>query len=176
MNERITSQAQAEVIAQAIALLPGRLPERLGHVAFFTADPIAAGLHDSETHGPTGLRYREVAHVCYGSMPWHFVRPACDRRTTIVLPLVGSPGVVLHELGHALHEVIGFEHTPAVEVTEYARLDSHESFAEAFVAWSLPQTRRSYGCWDFEEMRLGREDLLNNDPETVRLFEALAHG
>lgn len=177
MNQRITTQTHAEVIAGAIELLPGSLDEHLAHVAFFTADPIAAGLHSNE-RAEDGRSFREIAHHSDG---WALPRPLSERRSTVVMPTVVSYGVgvitVVHELGHALHEKLDWE-PRSKPTTEYAHLNDWEAFAEAFTAWVLPprgdREWAGYEGWEDEyaEARL----QLKDDPATLRLFETLAHG
>lgn len=60
-----------------------------------------------------------------------------DRRvTTVVLPTneAFDPEVIVHELGHVLHEQLRFE-PHAAAVTPYAKTDRWEAFAEAFRLW-----------------------------------------
>ncbi len=73
-----------------------------------------------------------MAHCCYAS---HLRLPRDRRTTTIVIPVLDDPSMVVHELGHALDEVTGFAHV-AAPVTDYARTNRMEAFAEAFVAWT----------------------------------------
>lgn len=182
MNERITTQEHAEAIARGIELLPGRLPERLQHVAFFTADPVHAGLHSQIGHdilaGRKGRTLRNTSHHCDG---WAVERPRSEQRSTVVIPhtyeLRGDNlVVVVHELGHALDELTGWEQTPKV-TTEYSEKDGWEAFAEAFTAWVLPpRGERAWQACDWWEEEYDRARLkLLGDPETVRLFEALAY-
>lgn len=182
MNERITTQEHAEAIARGIELLPGRLPERLKHVAFFTADPVLAGLHSQLGHelleGRPERTLRNTAHHCDG---WAVERPRSEQRSTVVMPrvheLLGDRlVVVVHELGHALDEELDWTHTPKT-TTEYSESNGYEAFAEAFTAWVLPpRAERPWTACDWweEEYDRARVQLLD-DPETVRLFEALAY-
>lgn len=144
MAERLT-QRQAEVVAAALDYLPARL---LPPVAcdVFCADPIFAGLHATATTDD-GRSYSGTAHACY---PEH-VR---DHRLTVVLPVLETVTTVLHELGHVLHWTLqdragGWEKVPRLEpVTEYAATNSHEEFAEAFVAWFYsPQQVEAERYW-----------------------------
>ena len=84
--------------------------------------------------------------------------PAARRRPTVVLPRNEGPvlrWIILHELGHALHETLGWEWT-AKPVNEYAKTDRHEAFACALTAW-----------FDPEEEPL----LYENDPATAAYFD-----
>lgn len=130
------AQQQIEAVAVGLTCIPGCLRPLL-ECDVFCADPIFAGLHEYEMTEQVGLAprsYRSLAHVCF---PEH-VR---DRRTTLVLPAPVGVSVVLHELGHVLHQALaeragGWGRVPRLEVvTAYARLDRWEEFAEAFVAW-----------------------------------------
>lgn len=126
---RIFSAAYAEPIAEAFALIPARLAARLGRVHFLTdTDPIWAGLHTFAITND-GRSYRETAHCCY---PFHTV----DGSTTVVIPKPVEPWVIVHELGHALDETLGFQHT-ARPCTAYAAANRFEAFGEAFTAFVL---------------------------------------
>lgn len=133
---RIPKQRYAEEIDYAWSFLPHEIewitnPEH-GLLHIFLGDPVFAGLGDPDTlkseHSPT-----EVPHAMY---PWHIRTgdPVC----TIVMArpdewiLYDS---LWHELGHILHYILGFEDFDIPCVTDYARTDHCEKFAEAFVAW-----------------------------------------
>lgn len=144
---RLPDQRYAETIGEGLSRLPTGMRHRLEHVQFVCGvDAAFAGLHD---HGNT------VAHCCY---PFHLRGPADRRVTTIVLPSLVLPHTVVHELGHALHETIGFNHA-AKPVTEYAASDEWEAFAEALVAWTH---------W------YGDNAVAQQDKATLALFERLA--
>lgn len=124
--QRLVSADYRESIARAIDLVPPGIMDRLRHVEFLTGtDPVWAGLHGYAS-ALDGRGYAASAHCAYR---FH----TADRSTTIVLPVLEPPHVVVHELGHALHEVIGFAHV-AVPVTWYAKTNDWEAFAESFVA------------------------------------------
>ena len=78
------------------------------------------------------------------------------RQTTVVLPYLAPPVAVIHELGHVLDEVLDFSHV-ALPITEYAKVNEAEAFAEALVGWLF-------------------EDSGEPDEETRCLFESLAWG
>lgn len=162
MNHRIRTQRDAEPIGRALQLLPDGITRRVAHARFFAgADPLFAGLHDWETSSPPYERsYRVTAHVCW---PIHLsARPAAERVSTVVLPLIEDPAVVIHELGHVLHEAIGFDcHVPR-PVSTYAATNHWEAFAEAFTAWVCPE--------DYAD----QAQILASDAQTVALFEELA--
>lgn len=148
---RLVSSEYSEMIGRALYVLPDNLRARLRHVNFLTGtDPIYAGLHHY-TQTAAGDSYLDVfstAFRCHTS----------DRSTTIILPYVNNPVYVFHELGHALDETLGWSHT-AAPVSEYAKTDRTEAFAEAFTAWQY---------W------YGDQDALYGDEATVRLFEDLS--
>ena len=83
------------------------------------------------------------ACCCY---PHHMLGPADRRVTTIVLPgTAWGPLLIVHEIGHALHETFDFgPHSDPV--TDYARTNKHEAFAEAFTSWCWPNP--DYGRCD----------------------------
>lgn len=152
----IPDQRYAEAIAHARRVLPSRIRQRLTHVQFLCGvDPVFAGLHHY-SKSKDGRSYGATAHIAY---PRHIARPRAERVTTVVLPQPIAPWLIVHELGHALDEAIGFDHGPVQPVTEYAKTDSHEAFAEAFVSWLY---------------HYGDRDVLHRDAQTVALFERLA--
>lgn len=128
--KRIPDGQWREPIGRALDTVRPYL-HRLGHVQFLCGvNPAFAGLHSiATTQGHRSLS--STAH-CVGA---HHLshRPRSDRVTTVVLPLPVDPRVVVHELGHALHETIGWKGSP-LPVTAYARTNRWESFAEAFTA------------------------------------------
>jgi hypothetical protein len=147
--QRIVSAQYSELIGYALDVLPPAIRWRLRHVEFLTGlDPRWVGLHNEADED---WDWSTVAHCAY---PHH----TSDQSTTIVLPVIRQPWVVVHELGHALHATIGWEHE-AVPVTDYAWTDRHEAFADAFVA-SL--------FW------FGVRDIFMRDEPTRALFQALS--
>ena len=158
--QRIVSQQYAETIGRALSAVPPFIMSRLEHVHFLTGtDPIWAGLHRFP-ESDDGRSRLDTAHCCY---PWNQEGlPRALRQTTIVLPVPETHWTLLHELGHALDEVLGFRHT-AYPVDDYAAKNSHEAFACAFEAWLSP------GYEDYDA-------LMANDPATVALFTRLAMG
>lgn len=158
---RLMSYRYCRPIERALEIVPPAIRARLAGVHFLTGtDPIAAGLHGyRETRD--GRSYLDVAHVVYPFHQGHL--PADRRRTTVVLPYPDPhPASVVHELGHALHEALGFEHD-ADPVTEYARTNRFEAFAEAFTTWFF---------WHGEDVEDSARRLFEDRP-TMALFEAL---
>ena len=149
--QRIVSFDYARAIRDGLDLIPDPITERLQHVEFLTgSDPVHAGLHHFED-ASYGRSYRQTAHCCYA---WH----TSDRSTTIVLPEVPEPHTVVHELGHALHEVLDW---PTVQpVTWYANTDEHEAFAESLTTWLIAG--------------YGDAAALHADEPTLALFEQIA--
>lgn len=156
MITRIPAHSYSEAIGEGLRRLPAGMRRRLAHVRFVCGvDPVFAGLHAyNESHQGA---YRDVAHCCY---PFNLLGPRDRRVTTVVLPTLDAaePATVVHELGHALHHLVGFNHT-AVPVTEYAETDRYEAFAEALVAWTH---------W------YGDRDVAHADGPTLALFEELS--
>ena len=91
-------------------------------------------------------------------LPKHLIAP------TIVLPFfnIELPCLsdVIHELGHMLDDVTPFfrYHSEIKPVTEYAKTDFCEAFAEAFTSWLL---------WGYGDQP---------DNETIYYFEKLKRG
>ena len=162
--ERIVNAEFSELIGYSINALPRRIWERINYVHFLTGtDPIYAGLHnfvdiDDEYY----MKGEEKGNKSYRNVPqvvcpeYQFILPKLLRNTTIVLPVMEQPWVVVHELGHVLDEALGYSHL-ALPITEYAKINEGEAFAEAFVGWM---------CEDYGEP----------DVETTALFEYLAWG
>lgn len=159
--ERLRDYRYAAVITAALDRIPEAIRPLVAHAHYLTGvDPLYVGLHDYQQTFD-GRSYRDTAHVAYvcnqGRLP-------LDRRhTTVVLPQPVEPRTIVHELGHVLDEVLGFEHI-AKPVTAYAENDRYEAFAEAFSAWLCPE----YQQWS-EVM-----DALRADRATLALFDGLA--
>jgi hypothetical protein len=158
--ERIRGTDAGEQLSMALDWLPKSIATRLGFVHFFIGDPVFAGLHGFEV-ADDGGSYRTAAQYVSESCQTH--RPRSARRPTIVLPFgPGRTSTVVHELGHALDEVLGYEWS-AKPVSAYGRVDACEAFAEAFTAWvGLPSYRTE------------RDRLYRVDRETAAFFEAIA--
>lgn len=161
-STRIHGTGWREPIAVAHRIIGRNIMGRLGHVQYVCGvDPTFAGVHGF-IDTADGRGYRETAHCAY---PWHVAGPADRRVTTVVMPVAApwkwrwtTPHLLVHELGHALHATIDFDHV-AVPVTEYAKRNNFEAFAEAFVSW----------CWP-------GNGYDHPDPATVALFDSLAEG
>lgn len=145
--ERITGYGYSELIGKAFEILPQGIADKLRYVHFLTGvDPIYAGLLIGDNTGD-GRSSRNTWCVCYPDE----IRLAKHRRqTTIVLPTLNldypfelNPYLVVHELGHVLDEILGFEHI-IPPVTKYAEVNRYEAFAEAFTLWLCPEYWRWY--------------------------------
>jgi len=140
--ERILDYSYSELISVSFDLLPSGIANKLSGTHFFTGtDPVFAGLFDySETSD--GRSYQDVWCVAY---PEHLTMLSKIRRqTTVIMPALNKgrplwtlPMIVIHELGHILDEILGFSHI-AEPITEYAKVDRAEAFAEAFTVWLNP--------------------------------------
>jgi hypothetical protein len=158
--ERIQGHDAGEQLSMALDWLPESIATRLGFVHFFMGDPVFAGLHQFEV-AEDGGSYRTAAQYVSEACQSH--RPRSARRATIVLPFwPARTETVVHELGHALDDVLGYEWL-AKPVSARGRVDPYEAFAEAFTAWvGLP----SY--------RTARDRLYRIDRETAAFFDAIA--
>lgn len=150
---RINGRGYSEEIGQAYRMLPPWLADKLSVVDFVCGvNPNYAGVHGYVD------RYDELAHCCY---PWHLEGKS---NVTVVLPLHYHPGTVIHELGHALHWMLGFPQSPR-PVTAYAETNSHEAWAEAFRMAHTP----GVAPWDISRSRLSR--FKRDNPELAPFFE-----
>lgn len=141
-----------ELIEASFDCIPPKIRERLYYVDFFTGnDPVFAGL-TLEENTDDGRSCRDTAHVAY---PQNQLRlPKQYRRTTIVLQKPIPIYFVVHELAHVLDEVLGWRHI-AFSVTEYAKTNREEAFAEAFTSWLF----YNYGDEPDEKTRILFEGL-----------------
>lgn len=157
--ERIQGRDAGEQLQMALGWLPESLARRLGFVHFFIGDPFFAGLHRFEV-ADDGGSYRTAAQYVSECCQSH--RPRSARRPTIVLPFgPGNAATVVHELGHALDEVLSYEWL-AKPVSNYGRVDPFEAFAEAFTAWvGVPSYQTE------------RDRLYRIDRETAAFFDAI---
>ena len=130
---RLAGGRHADVINHARRLLPGRLAERLADVHYLTGvDPVFVGLHTDAAHANGGA-YADVDH--YVRTDHQVALPRARRAPTIVLPgRHCSVDIVIHELGHALDDILGHRHF-ADPVSAYAKSSWGEAFAEAFTSW-----------------------------------------
>jgi hypothetical protein len=157
--ERIQGPDAGELLTMALDWLPKSVATRLGFVHFFVGDPVFAGLHRFEVAEDGGSLRTSPQFVTEGQQSH---RPRSARRATIVLPFgPGRTEAVVHELGHALDELLGYEWT-AKPVSNYARVDG-EAFAEAFTAWvGVPAYQAQ------------RDRLYRIDRDSAAFFDAIA--
>jgi hypothetical protein len=144
-------------IQKAHLVVPPLILTRLNFDYFIGCDPIFAGLFNYEIT-EDGRSYRDVACVAY---PFHQNLPKNRQKTTIVIPKKIHWIYLLHEIGHVLDEWLGFNFV-AEPITEYAKNNQGEAFAEAFTAWLIPR---------YAKKNLGTE--LGIDPRALSLFESL---
>ncbi len=139
---RVHDRPPAFAVGQALSIIPDRILPLVGCEFIIGVDPNFAGIHEFETYHYDGevMTYRDSAHCTYAHNQIH--RPVSFRTTKVILPenpayqwdTTAGVGTVVHELGHVLHEFVGFE-WDADPVTEYAKTDRYEAFAEAFEFW-----------------------------------------
>ncbi len=152
--DRDTGFGYSELISYAFSIIPKGIVDRVRYTHFLCGvDPIYAGFFDNEKT-VDGRSYRDTACVAY---PYHQKIDKSLRHTTIILPNLIPLAHVIHELGHVLDESLKFNHI-AEPVTEYAKTDRGEAFAEAFTSWLF---------WNY-----GKEV----DGATKYLFESLDKG
>lgn len=132
---RIPKQRHAEEIDYAWSFLPKEIrwiaEADSGLLHVFVGDPVFAGLGGGDPLAD-GSDPRTRPHAMY---PEH-VRTG-DPVSTIVFPqeewLWWTN--LWHELGHIVHCILDLEDFDIPCVTDYARTNHCERFAEAFVAW-----------------------------------------
>lgn len=128
---RNTGYGYSGLVGYAFDIIPIGIADRLRYAHFLTGvDPIYVGLFNYEDTGD-GRSYRNTACVAY---PYHQRLSKGLRHTTVVLPVMDTLTVVVHELGHVLDEYLGFRHA-AKPVTKHALTNREEAFAEAFTSW-----------------------------------------
>ena len=137
--DRLVNYKYSELIGYSFSIIPDKIVDRIKYTHFLTGtDPIYAGLHNYRDT-IDNRSYRNTPHVTY---PYH---QRISKHTTIVLPSLVAPCVVIHELGHVLDESLNFTFMSKPS-TEYAKTNRGESFAEAFTSWLF----WDYGNLDFE--------------------------
>lgn len=135
--QRIIGLGYREAIDAAMTRLPFGLRRRVEHIDWLCGvDPVYAGLHGFEK-ASFGRSFRDTAHCSHR-------HHSSDSRTTIVLPTVQTPEVIIHELAHALDEAIDWRRPVVPATTNYARADTWEAWAE-FVTAGLVE---GYGDMD----------------------------
>ena len=147
--ERLVDYKYSELIKAGFDILPPGIADKLKYTHFFTGtDPIYAGLK-AEDDAQDGRSYRNNWFCSY---PWNQgLESKRQRQTTIVLteykpsgyPMKLLPTLIVHELAHVIDELLEFGHE-AEPITEYARVNRTEAFAEAFVLWSNPSYEEYY--------------------------------
>lgn len=129
--ERIPNYKFSERIGKALEIIPERMHKFL-HCDFLCGcDVKYVGFANYGMDIGDGRSFRDTAHVAY---PWCQRLSNDQKKTTIILPVLESPLIIIHELGHVLDEALGFEHI-ALPITEYAKINREEAFAEAFTGY-----------------------------------------
>ncbi len=154
MNRFITYQNN-EAIQYAHSIIPDSILSRLHFDYLIGCDPVYTGLF-RDVATSDGRSYRETACVAY---PFHQL--VSNPKTTIIIPKTLCPTYIVHEIGHVLDEYFNFKHT-AIPVTDYAKTNRQEAFAEAFTAWLF------YG---YTQINLKTASGIDN--KTYSLFESL---
>ena len=155
----------AEPIRRALDIVP-LVPD----CRWFLRDPVFAGLHTLLDYGD-GRNSENTTHVCY---PSRLSGPADRRLTTVVIPerpynnQYDIDGLV-HELGHVVHWMTDFDRT-CTPIGEYAETHLHESFAEAFTGWLIPDYVDRWND-DYRSVQSPRRSR-HVDPDDVAWFEA----
>lgn len=157
MNRVMTWQNN-EAIQFAYKVIPQPILDRLHFDYLIGCDPVYIGFFDYDDT-EDGRSYRDTACVAY---PYHQKLNKDRQKTTIVTPKILSPIHIVHEIGHVLHEYLNFEHD-AIPVTDYAKTDIREAFAEAFTAWLF---------YNYATIPLKTQHEIDN--RTFALFQELA--
>lgn len=171
---RYRRRCEVEAVASVMESLPAPIRSRLNGVGVITEySPLFLGLHDYET-GASGFDCATWTHCAFTVHQKGL--PRADREPTIVL-LGGhchNPLIVLHELGHALDEKLGFpsDRLPMVPLDDYAATTQYEAFATGFCAW-LTTTEMwetlPYGRSNFHP----ESELRVRDPAFAAFFDNL---
>jgi hypothetical protein len=156
------------VIDDALDLLPVRIRERAACHFVIGADIKWIGLN----------YYKDPLYKTAACAVWARLQtniPRSNRVPTVAFPKTNwiSYLTVLHELGHIVEEQIDWDHYSVDPVSEYAKTNEYESFAEAFALW--------YGTnhlhWKpFGDFGYGKyhPEVLARDERTLSLFRELA--
>lgn len=142
---RVLKSYDLSSMQEALRLIPEPLVKRIEHVDLcLGVDPVFAGIHEYKD-ASFGRAYSETAHVAYGL---HLKkRPYSDRNTHLIAPINIKPYDFIHEFGHVLHQSIDFENI-GLEVTNYAKTNQREAFAETFACWIMKDRwHESWSDW-----------------------------
>ena len=150
--ERLADYSYSTLIGAAFDVIPSTIKKMLYYTHFLTGtNPIKAGLHNY-INCDDGRFYCNTGH--FVTPESQFILPLALRHPTIVLPTLIPVYHVVHELGHALDYILGGLHI-ARPVSDYAKTNREEAFAEAFTSWLF---------WGYGEQP---------DTSTLTLFESL---
>jgi hypothetical protein len=131
--ERI-SHGYSELVGSAMDHIPAFIRNQI-HFHFFTGNPFNAGLIDRSEYYKESLLDYLALYVSPYAQSKHL--PKILKVPTIVLlqkPDGLDREVIVHEVGHALDEYLDNQFT-FNPVSEYAKTDDYENFAEAFLVW-----------------------------------------
>lgn len=174
--DRVRTFAERGAISAVVARLPAAIQRRLDGVHFVSnLSPRFLGLHRYEETTDERF-YDTTSHVAW-EVHQSGLRRA-ERRTTVVLQDGNAfdPLIVLHELGHALDERLGFVSvrpdtwTPRLRIRpldSYAASAPWEAFATGFQSWATHEPTRSGFFHDAETLR-------RVDPALASFFDQLA--
>jgi hypothetical protein len=168
--ERVRTQREREAIGAVLLSLPEPVRARLEGVHFVSeVPPRMLGLHSFHA-ASFGRSYDTTSHAVWECHQIDTLAPA-DRRSTVVLldGDVFDPLVVLHELGHALDERLGFpsDRLAMKPLDSYAATHRTEAFATAFQSWAVP-------AGPDKKFFHTRDVLRAHDPATAAFFDGLA--
>lgn len=151
-----------ELVADTIKGLPVAFRQLLEGVDFLCDyDPIFVGF-DRGGKSPDGRDSRKQSYVLYSNSCIR-VEPKSRRKTTIVLNrnrfTRGQMGlIILHELGHAIHERLGFP-APFVALDWYAKTTPYEAFATSFQSFCSTEPWIESECYHTRDFMRERDPL-----------------
>jgi hypothetical protein len=144
---RIHDSLPARAVGRGLDYIPSRLLDLVKVEFVIGVDPVFAGIHKFKDRqiGESVYQYKEVAHCVLAVHQTH--RPMDDRNTKIVLPSNRNYDwndfyglqTVIHEFGHATQDRFDLYGHHAFPVSDYAKTNVYEAFAEAFAAWCLSE-------------------------------------
>lgn len=171
--ERFRKREQMEFIRHVIDSLHPNIRKWVEHTHFITGyDYNFLGLHIlHDDLIPDGRSF-----CGYGHLQWS--RPKSDRRTTIVLMeneleleyYEYVKVAILHELGHAMEESIGWYEGYYRPLDNYAASNPHEAFATAFQSYNSENLEYD---WHYYHEKSFLEIV---DPYLFNFFEKIKRG
>jgi hypothetical protein len=132
--QRVRDCCYLSDIQKALECIPARFHRFIYCDFLCGVDPISAGLFFIEKT-TDGRSYRNTMCCVYEINQLHL--PADMRKTTVSIPQKEHPFYIIHELGHVLQGIIDPEFKIKMQpVTEYAKKNNLEAFAEAFARYT----------------------------------------